>query len=64
MILKSFEALPEFLKCDGVKPYYDILKKKQASLVFKRMLDIVLAFFLMLLLLLPMLVIAICIKCT
>lgn len=64
MILKSFEALPDFLKCDGVKPYYDILKKKQASLVFKRILDIVLAFFLMLLLLLPMLVIAVCIKCT
>ncbi len=64
MILKSFEALPEFLQKDGVKPYYEILKKKRTSLFFKRVLDLVLAFIFMLLLLIPMLVIAICIKCT
>ncbi len=64
MILKAFEALPEFLQKDGVKPYYDILKKKQASLVLKRVLDVFLALIFTVLLSIPMLVISICIKCT
>ena len=41
MILKKWEDLPEQLRTDAVRPYYEILKKKQASLIAKRFLDIV-----------------------
>lgn len=41
MILKKWEGLPEQLRTDAVRPYYEILKKKQGSLIAKRLLDIV-----------------------
>lgn len=41
MILKKWEELPEQLRTDAVRPYYDILKKKQGSLVVKRVFDII-----------------------
>jgi len=53
MILKKWEDLPENLRIDAVRPYYDILKKKQGSLICKRLFD-VLASALLLLLLFPL----------
>ena len=44
MLLKEWEQLPEFMQCDEVKPYYDSLKTKKASLIFKRLFDIVVSF--------------------
>ena len=41
MILKKWEDLPEQLRTDAVRPYYDILKKKQGSLLVKRAFDVV-----------------------
>ena len=41
MILKKWEELPEQLRTDAVRPYYDILRKKQGSLIVKRLFDIV-----------------------
>ncbi len=41
MILKSWDSLPEELRTEQVRPYYDCLKKKQVSLLFKRVFDIV-----------------------
>lgn len=41
MILKKWEELPEQLRTDAVRPYYDSLKKKQFSLILKRIFDIV-----------------------
>lgn len=64
MILKSFEKLPEEFRCDEVKRYYDILEKKRFSLVLKRITDIVFSVILIILLLIPMTVISIIIKCT
>ena len=32
MILKRWDELPDFLRCDEVKPYYDILKRMQTRL--------------------------------
>ena len=29
MILKKWDDLPEFMKCDEVKVYYDILSRKE-----------------------------------
>lgn len=62
MLLKEWENLPESLRCDEVRPYYDILKKKQASLIIKRIFDLVVASMLLILFAIPMLVIAIMIK--
>ncbi len=62
MFLLPFEKLPAELKNDEVRRYYDILCKKRSSLVFKRIVDIVFSFFLIIILLIPMLVIALCIR--
>lgn len=62
MLLKEWENLPESLRCDEVRPYYDILKKKQASLIIKRIFDLVAASMLLILFAIPMLVIAVMIK--
>ncbi len=50
MILKKWEDLPEALRTDEVRPYYDLLKKKQSSLVCKRLFDILVSACLLLLL--------------
>lgn len=62
MILKKWDDLPDFMKCDEVKVYYDILSRKKGSLVLKRIFDIVVGVILLILLAIPMLVIAVMIK--
>lgn len=62
MILKKWDELPDFLRCDEVKPYYDILKRMQTSLVIKTIFDLIAASVMLILLPIPMLVIAIMIK--
>lgn len=62
MILKKWDDLPEFMKCDEVKVYYDILSRKKGSLVLKRIFDIVVGVILLILLAIPMLIIALMIK--
>lgn len=62
MLLKKWEELPIEMQTDAVRKYYDILKKKQVSLFFKRLFDIVVSF-LMLIILLPLfLILAVAIK--
>lgn len=63
MILCDWDKLPDYMRNDEVKEYYDILSKKKASLVVKRVLDIIMSAILIILLLLPMAVIAILVKC-
>ena len=41
MILKKWEELPDFLRTDEVRPYYDILVKRRGSLAVKRCFDVV-----------------------
>ena len=43
MILKRWEDLPDFLRTDAVRPYYDILHKRRGSLMLKRCFDVVLS---------------------
>ena len=62
MILKKWDDLPEFMKCDEVKVYYDILSRKKGSLVLKRIFDVVVGVILLILLAIPMLIIAVMIK--
>lgn len=41
MKMIKWEELPDFMRIPEVRPYYDALKKKRASLIVKRMFDIV-----------------------
>lgn len=40
-MLKNWNKLPEYMRTDEVRPYYDLLQKKKISLLFKRVFDIV-----------------------
>ena len=62
-ILPKWDELPDDIKNEAVRPYYDALSKHKAGLFFKRVLDIIAAIDLIILLGIPMLVIAIMIKC-
>lgn len=62
MILKPWDDLPEALRTEEVRPYYDALKKKQASLVCKRVFDIVVSAIMLILLSPVFLLLAIAIK--
>ncbi len=61
-MLKRWEELPDYMRVEEVRPYYDILRGRQASLVLKRVFDFCAALVLLVILALPMLVIAVCIK--
>ena len=58
----KWEKLPDSIKRDAVRPFYDILKKKRVGLFLKRVFDIVCSLILILLLSPVMLVLAIWIK--
>ena len=62
MVLRNWEDIPQFMKCEEVKAYYDILAKKKGQLKLKRGFDIIVAYILLMLLMIPMIVIAIMIK--
>lgn len=62
MRFRKWDNLPEFMKCDEVRMYYDILEKKKLSITLKRIFDVVMAVVLLVILVIPMLVIAIMIK--
>ncbi len=62
MILRNWEDLPSFMKCEEVRKYYDILSRKKGQLLAKRIFDIVVALILLAILFIPMLVIAVMVK--
>lgn len=62
MLLKKWEDLPSYMKCDEVRTYYDILSKRKISLVLKRFFDVVVASIMLIILAIPMAVIAVMIK--
>ena len=62
MLLKKWADIPEFMKNDEVKRYYDMLSKKRCSLFVKRLFDIIMSFLLCILLSPVLLIIAIWIK--
>ena len=51
--MKSFQKLPPQFQCAEVKEYYDILCKKQGSLILKRVLDIFASVILLVFLIIP-----------
>ena len=62
MILKKWEELPESLRTDAVRPYYDLLAKRRGSLLLKRCFDVVVSALMLLILAPVFLVLAIAIK--
>ena len=43
-MLKKWDELPDFMRSDEVRPYYDILKRKKVSLVLKRLMDLMVCY--------------------
>ena len=62
MILKKWEELPENLRTDAVRPYYELLAKRRGSLLLKRCFDLVVSSIMLLILAPVFLVLAIAIK--
>ncbi|MFR7316042.1 sugar transferase [Hominenteromicrobium sp.] len=58
----SWEKLPPQMQTEAVKPYYEILQKKQIGLIFKRLFDIVVSLIMLLILSPVFLILAIAIK--
>lgn len=63
MLLRKWEDIPDFMKNEEVKKYYDILSRKQFSLMLKRFFDIIMSLILLVVLSPIFLIIAIWIKC-
>ena len=57
--MRKWEDLPEFMKCDEVKEYYNILSRKKVSLILKRGFDLVAGVGILVVTAIPMLVIGI-----
>lgn len=57
--MRKWEDLPEFMKCDEVKEYYNILSRKKVSLILKRGFDLVAGVGVLVVTVIPMLVIGI-----
>ena len=62
-MLTSWEKLPDNMRISDIRPYYDVLNKHRFSLLIKRVFDCVAAFILLIILAVPMMIIAIWIKC-
>lgn len=62
MMLCKWEKLPAELQIETVRPYYDMLRKKQLSLFFKRIFDIVVSAVMLVILSPVFLVLAVAIK--
>lgn len=50
MLLRKWEDLPQEMQCEEIRPYYVSLAQKKVSLFLKRVFDILLSFFLLVLL--------------
>ena len=61
MMLRKWEDLPQEMQTEEVRPYYDLLRRKQGSLLCKRLFDILASLVLLVLLSPVFLVLAIAI---
>lgn len=57
--MRKWEDLPEYMKCDEVKEYYDILSKRKFGLVMKRAFDLIAGTCVLVVTAIPMLVISV-----
>ena len=62
MLLKRWEDLPDIMRTDEVRPYYDVLQKHKVSLILKRVFDFIVSLILLLLIWPILIIIAIAVK--
>lgn len=62
MTFRKWEELPKYMQTPEVKPYWEILNKKQGQLALKRAFDLCVAIMVLIVTAIPMTVIAIAIK--
>ena len=62
MRLIKWDRLPEDMRNEGVRPYYELLEKRRGSLMLKRLLDLLMAGILTVVLSPVMLILAVCIR--
>ena len=60
--MRAFNKLPARFQNDSVKAYYDILSKRRGSIILKRAFDIIVSLITLVFLIIPIAVIAVCIK--
>lgn len=63
MLLRKWDKLPENMRNNEVKKYYDILSKKIVNLLFKRIIDFILALVMLIILSPLFIIIAVWVKC-
>lgn len=63
MLIKQWDELPEFMRNEEVRPYYEALQRKKISLLLKRFFDIILSLILLLLLSPFLFILIVIIKC-
>ncbi|MCR5803812.1 MAG: sugar transferase [Clostridia bacterium] len=61
-MLRQWDRLPTYMKTPEVRPYWEELYNKRIYFVLKRFFDVILALFLLVIFLIPMIVISILIK--
>lgn len=61
-MLKKWEELPDFMRTNEVRPYWEVLNKKRGQILLKRIFDVTAATALLVVLMPPMSVIAVLIK--
>ncbi len=61
-MLKKWDELPDFMRVEAVRPYWEILRKKRGQILLKRIFDFITALILLVIVSIPMAVIAILIK--
>ena len=62
MGLRSWEKLPDEMRTEELRPYYDLLSGKRVSLIIKRIFDVIMALILLVILAIPMIALAVWIK--
>ena len=62
MSWKKWDELPDYMRVNEVRPYWDILDKKHIQIILKRIFDFVIAVMLLIILAIPMVIIAVMIK--
>lgn len=61
-MLRRWEKLPESMRREEIRPYYEVLRRKRGQLFLKRVGDLIVAVIMLVFLAIPMAVIAILIK--
>lgn len=62
MLLKPWNKLPDFMKTEEVRPYYDVLEKRIVSMILKRIFDFTASLILLLILWPVLLLLALTVK--